>query len=112
MNFKFIRNLIEAGYTDEEIEAVLKLKEEKAPAETKPEPKPDPKPDPKPKPKPEPEPAPEPAPDHSEALIKAISSLEQTIKASNLINSVLDTQNTKSADDILAEMLSPTKKGE
>lgn len=104
MNFKFIRNLIEAGYTDEEIEAVLKLKEEKAPAETKPEPKPDPKP--------EPEPAPEPAPDHSEALIKAISSLEQTIKASNLINSVLDTQNTKSADDILAEMLSPNKKGE
>lgn len=104
MNFKFIRNLIEAGYTDEEIEAVLKLKEEKAPAETKPEPKPEPKPDP--------EPAPEPAPDHSEALIKAISSLEQTIKASNLINSVLDTQNTKSADDILAEMLSPNKKGE
>ena len=104
MNFKYIRNLIEAGYTDEEIEAVLKLKEEKAPAETKPDPKPDPKP--------EPEPAPEPAPDHSEALIKAISSLEQTIKASNLINSVLDTQNTKSADDILAEMLSPNKKGE
>lgn len=104
MNFKFIRNLIEAGYTDEEIEAVLKLKEEKAPAGTKPEPKPDPKP--------EPEQAPEPAPDHSEALIKAISSLEQTIKASNLINSVLDTQNTKSADDILAEMLSPNKKGE
>lgn len=104
MNFKFIRNLIEAGYTDEEIEAVLKLKEEKAPAETKPEPKPEPKP--------ESEPAPEPAPDHSEALIKAISSLEQTIKASNLINSVLDTQNTKSADDILAEMLSPNKKGE
>lgn len=100
MNFKFIRNLIEAGYTDEEIDAVLKLKEEKAPAETKPEPKP------------EPEPAPEPAPDHNEALIKAISSLEQTIKASNLINSVLDTQNTKSADDILAEMLSPKQKGE
>ena len=102
MNFKFIRNLIEAGYTDEEIEAVLKLKE--APAETKPEPKPEPEL--------RPEPAPEPAPDHSEALIKAISSLEQTIKASNLINSVLDTQNTKSADDILAEMLSPNKKGE
>lgn len=104
MNFKFIRNLIEAGYTDEEIEAVLKLKKEKAPAETKPEPKPDPKP--------EPEQVPEPAPDHSEALIKALSSLEQTIKASNLINSVLDTQNTRSADDILAEMLSPKQKGE
>ena len=108
MNYKFIRNLIEAGYTDEEIEAVLKLKEEKAPAETKPEPKPEPKPDPELRP----EPAPEPAPDHSEALIKAISSLEQTIKASNLINSVLDTQNTRSADDILAEMLSPNTKGE
>lgn len=106
MNFKFIRNLIEAGYTDEEIEAVLKLKEEKAPAETKPEP------EPKPDPELRPEPAPEPVPDHSEALIKAISSLEQTIKASNLINSVLDTQNTRSADDILAEMLTPNKKGE
>lgn len=102
INIKFFRNLVEAGYTDEEIEAVLKLKENK-------EPKPEKKTDPEPKPEPEKKTDPEPKPDTgNNDLILAIKSLETTIKASNLINSVLDTQNAeKTADDVLAEMLSP-----
>ena len=99
INIKFFRNLIEAGYTDEEIEAVLKLKDSK----------PEKKTDPEPKPEPEKKTDPEPKPDvGNNDLILAIKSLETTIKASNLLNSVLDTQNTeKTADDVLAEMLSP-----
>lgn len=95
MTTKFIRNLIEMGYSDDDIEAILKMKAGKE-AAAKPVPAPDPKPEAAP------------APETNNDLIAAIRSLEQTIKASNLISSVLDTQNTeKSADDILAEMLSP-----
>lgn len=98
MTTKFIRNLIEMGYSDDDIEAILKMKAGKEAAA-------------KPAPDPEPEAAPAPAqvPEtNNSELITAIRSLEQTIKASNLISSVLDTQNTeKSVDDILAEMLSP-----
>lgn len=100
-NLKFLRNLIEAGYTDAEIEAVLKLKEAK--------PEPEKKTDPEPKPEPGKKTDPEQKPDTgNNDLILAIKSLETTIKASNLINSVLDTQSTeKTADDVLAEMLAP-----
>lgn len=99
MTTKFIRNLIEMGYSDDDIEAILKMKAGKE-AAAKPAPAPDPEP--------EAAPAPAPVPETNSDLIAAIRSLEQTIKASNLISSVLDTQNTeKSADDILAEMLSP-----
>ena len=104
MTTKFIRNLIEMGYSDDDIDTILKMKAGKEAAAAKPaqDPKPAPAPDPKP------EAAPAPAPETNNDLIAAIRSLEQTIKASNLISSVLDTQNTeKSADDILAEMLSP-----
>ena len=100
MTTKFIRNLIEMGYSDDDIEAILKMKAGKEAAA---------KPTPAPDPEPEATPAPAQVPEtNNSELITAIRSLEQTIKASNLISSVLDTQNTeKSADDILAEMLSP-----
>ena len=92
MNTKLIRNLIEAGYSDEEIDAIIKVKSVKAPEA-----------------KPAEEKAPEAKPEaNTDALINAIKSLETTIKASNLITSVMDTQNTeKSVDDVLAEMLAP-----
>lgn len=106
MKFELVRKLINAGFTDDEISKILGSSREPAPA---PEPKPAPKPEPKPAPEPEPKPAPEPEPNNGD-LIKAIQSLETTIRASNLINSVLPTVDTqKTADDVLANMLDPKK---
>ena len=97
MNFELIRKLINAGSTDDEISTIIGATAS-APA---PEPKPEPTPEPKPEPAPEP---------NNGDLIKAIQSLETTIRASNLINSVLPTVDTqKSADDVLANMLNPRK---
>ena len=89
MTVKLIRNLIEAGYTDDEITEVIKAKSGKQP-EAKPAENPEPKPA-----------------DNSD-LINAIKSLEMTIKASNLVSYMIDTQSPeKTADDVLAEMLAP-----
>lgn len=97
MNFELVRKLINAGFTDEEISTIIGATAS-APA-----------PEPKPAPTPEPEPAPTPEPNNGD-LIKAIQSLETTIRASNLVNSVLPTVDTqKSADDVLANMLNPRK---
>lgn len=97
MNFELVRKLINAGFTDDEISAIIGATAS-APA---PEPKPDPTPEPKPEPTPEP---------NNGDLIKAIQSLETTIRASNLVNSVLPTVDTqKTADDVLANMLNPRK---
>lgn len=97
MNFELVRKLINAGFTDEEISTIIGATAS-APA---PEPKPEPTPEPKPEPAPEP---------NNGDLIKAIQSLETTIRASNLVNSVLPTVDTqKSADDVLANMLNPRK---
>ena len=97
MNFELVRKLINAGFTDEEISAIIGATAS-APAQ-----------EPKPAPTQEPEPAPTPEPNNGD-LIKAIQSLETTIRASNLVNSVLPTVDTqKSADDVLANMLNPRK---
>ena len=97
MKFDLVRKLINAGFTDEEISEII------GPSAPTPEPKPAPKPEPTPKPKPAPEP-------NNGDLIKAIQSLETTIRASNLVNTVLPTVDTqKTADDVLANMLSPKK---
>lgn len=105
MNFELVRKLINAGFTDEEISTIIGATAS-APA---PEPKPEPTPKPKPEPTPEPKPEPAPEPNNGD-LIKAIQSLETTIRASNLVNTVLPTVDTqKTADDVLANMLSPKK---
>ena len=105
MTVKLIRNLIEAGYTDDEITEVIKAKSGKQP-EAKPAENPEPKPAENPEPKPAENPEPKPA-DNSD-LINAIKSLEMTIKASNLVSYMIDTQSPeKTADDVLAEMLAP-----
>lgn len=97
MNFELVRKLINAGFTDDEISAIIGATAS-APA-----------PEPTPEPAPEPTPAPAPEPNNSD-LIKAIQSLETTIRASNLVNSVLPTIDTqKTADDVLAKMLDPRK---
>lgn len=97
MNFELIRKLINAGFTDDEISAIIGATAS-APA---------PEPTPEPAPEPKPELAPEP---NNGDLIKAIQSLETTIRASNLVNTVLPTVDTqKTADDVLANMLSPKK---
>lgn len=97
MNFELVRKLINAGFTDEEISTIIGAT---ASAPT---------PEPTPEPAPEPTPAPAPEPNNSD-LIKAIQSLETTIRASNLVNSVLPTIDTqKTADDVLAKMLDPRK---
>ena len=116
MNIELVRKLINAGFTDEEISEILGSSREPEPKPApapKPEPKPAPAPKPEPKPAPAPAPKPEPAPEpepNNGDLIKAIQSLETTIRASNLINSVLPTVDTqKTADDVLAKMLDPKK---
>ena len=97
MNFELVRKLINAGFTDDEISAIIGATAS-APA-----------PEPTPEPAPEPTPAPAPEPNNSD-LIRAIQSLETTIRASNLVNSVLPTVDTqKTADDVLAKMLDPKK---
>ena len=97
MNFELVRKLINAGFTDEEISAIIGATAS-APA-----------PEPKPAPTQEPKPAPTQEPNNGD-LIKAIQSLETTIRASNLVNTVLPTVDTqKTADDVLANMLSPKK---
>lgn len=97
MNFELVRKLINAGFTDEEISAIIGSTVS-APA-----------PEPKPEPTPEPTPSPTQEPNNGD-LIKAIQSLETTIRASNLVNTVLPTVDTqKTADDVLANMLSPKK---
>lgn len=102
MNFELVRKLINAGFTDDEISEILGSSREPAP-------EPKTAPEPEPKPAPEQKPAPEPEPNNGD-LIKAIQSLETTIRASNLINSVLPTVDTqKTADDVLANMLDPKK---
>ncbi len=94
MNFELIRKLINAGFTDDEISTII--------GATASAPAPEPKPEPE-QPKPEPEP-------NNGDLIKAIQSLETTIRASNLVNTVLPTVDSqKTADDVLANMLSPKK---
>ena len=95
MNFELVRKLINAGFTDEEISTIIGATAS-APAQ-------------EPAPAPEPEPAPAPEPNNGD-LIKAIQSLETTIRASNLVNTVLPTVDTqKTADEVLANMLSPKK---
>lgn len=113
MNFELIRKLINAGFTDDEISTIIGATTSAPAPEPKPKPAPEPKPEPTPKPKPEPTPEPKPEPSsepNNGDLIKAIQSLETTIRASNLVNTVLPTVDTqKTADDVLANMLDPKK---
>lgn len=64
MNFSEIKQLLDAGFTRDDI---LTL------AGTTPKPEPKPAPDPAPEPKPEPKPAPDPAPEPPEDAIKALT---------------------------------------
>ena len=109
MKFELIRKLINAGFTDDEISAIIGATASAPTQEPKPAPTQEQKPKPAPTQDQKPTPAPTPEPNNGD-LIKAIQSLETTIRASNLVNTVLPTVDTqKTADDVLANMLSPKK---
>ena len=105
-----ILQLINAGYTKADIEA-MENPETGAPD---PVPAAAPEAEPEPEPMPEPEeqkPAPE-APKtvnpEIEALTKQINSLVSAIQRSNILNSQQPQQPAESAEDILASIISPT----
>lgn len=100
INFALVRKLIEKGFTDTEINDIIGGSQ---PTVASPDPVPEAAPAAA---------APE-APEQvnsngNDDLIHAINSLENTIRASNLIGSVIDVASKpKSVDDVLAEMISP-----
>ena len=105
MTFDQLLQLLDAGFTKEEIMALTG-----APApQTEPAPQPEPAPQTEPAPQPEPAPQTEPAPMNDQAAILAkLEELNQTIIRSNINNS--KQPETESVDDILAAIIRPTFK--
>ncbi len=105
--------LIRAGYTKEEIQALT------APA-ADPEPEPEKKPEPEPAPKPEPETKPAEAGTGFQGMEKelkeirsGIAEMIKTFQAANVQSARMNApDNNNSAEDILANWLNPKSKGE
>ena len=72
MNFSEIRQLLDAGFTRDDILTLAGALSEPAPA-------PEPEPEPAPAPEPEPEPAPAPADDAIKALTASVAALSKTV---------------------------------
>ena len=103
-----ILQLINAGYTKADIEA-MELPETGAPD---PDPSPAPAAEPEPvkeAPKPEPE-KPNPVNPEIQALTKQINDLVSAIQKSNLLNTKMPEAQPETAEDILANIISPTHK--
>lgn len=103
-----ILQLINAGYTKADIEA-MELPETGAPD---PDPSPAPAAEPEPEkeaPKPEPE-KPNPVNPEIQALTKQINDLVSAIQKSNLLNTKMPEAQPETAEDILANIISPTFK--
>ena len=92
MKLEHLITLLQAGYTKDEISALLKAehpepeKEAKEATETKPEPKAEPKQEPKAEPKQEPkeEPKTEPVPEYIKQLTASMDALKKAVEVSNL----------------------------
>ena len=119
LTYDQIITLSDKGFSPDQI---VKLTGEEIP-EPSPEPQPEPFPEPSPEPQPEPfpEPSPEPQPEPSPASLSSIlneaikgftaevAEMKKALQASNIRTvSREDDPPTKSADDILAEMIHPT----
>ncbi len=85
-----IFRLLDAGFTADDIRAMLAQ--------------------PTPAPQPEPTPAPQPQPTPDSAILAAIQSLTETIKANNILHSNQPPQPQQSAADVIAEIIHPTFK--
>lgn len=72
MNFSEIKQLLDAGFTRDDILSLAGAASEPAPA-------PEPDPEPAPAPEPEPEPAPAPADDAIKALTASVAALSKTV---------------------------------
>lgn len=103
MNIDSILKLVEAGFSKEEITAMTQ------PAQAQEEPKQE---EPKPEPAKEEPVKEEPAQDKRyEELLSAMNRLTGAIQAGNILNSNNKEEKEPSAEDILAEVLSPSKGG-
>lgn len=104
-----ILQLIGAGYTKADIEA-MELPETAAVPDPVPEPVPEAEPAPvKEAPLPEPE-KPNPVNPEIQALTKQINDLVSAIQKSNLLNTKMPEAQPETAEDILANIISPTHK--
>lgn len=81
-----IFRLLDAGFTADDIRAMMA------------------------QPQPEPTPAPQPQPNTDSAILAAIQSLTETIKANNILHSNQPPQPQQTASDVIAEIIHPTFK--
>lgn len=115
LTYDQIITLSDKGFSPDQI---VKLTGEELP---EPAPEPAPEPSPEPSPEPQPEPSPEPQPEPSPASLSSVlneaikgftaevAEMKKALQASNIRTvSREDDPTTKSADDILAEMIHPT----
>lgn len=107
MKAEDILKLIDAGFSRDEIIAM------NDPAD--PEPVKEPTVDPEPEQTPEPQQAPAPAEDPNtkryDELLQAVQKLTGAIQAGNILNSNNRAEETKTAEQIMAEVLLPQKRG-
>jgi hypothetical protein len=107
MKAEDILKLVEAGFSKDEIIAL------NGPAE--PEPEKETTVDPEPEQTPEPQQAPAPAEDPNakryDELLQAVQKLTGAIQAGNILNSNNRAEETKTAEQIMAEVLLPQKRG-
>ena len=122
MNYSEVKELLEAGFTADEIRGMMNNPQnsqnnpQPAPQpDLEPQPDPEPQPEPKPAPQPEPKPAPQPKPVQDdpkfEALNNTMERLIKTIQSSNLQNSHMETPSkddiNKQVDSIMSSIIRP-----
>ena len=94
MKYEEIIKLLDAGYSREEI---LAMKE--------PEPAPDPEPTPA---DPEPAPVPDPAADVMKEMKEMFAEMKKELTAMNILNSRQESDEVKTGEDVLANIINPT----
>lgn len=107
MKAEDILKLIDAGFSHDEIIAL------DGPAEAEPvkEPTVDPEPEQTPEPQQAPAPAEDPNTKRYDELLQAVQKLTGAIQAGNILNSNNRAEETKTAEQIMAEVLLPQKRG-
>ena len=110
-----ILELIRAGYTKAEIDAMQNDAEKIEHPEPKPEPKPEPSPEPAPDPEPSPEPTPEPKESETEKLLSALGlkfdNLTAAIQNANVNNIEHGGNQGMTADDVIRSIIDGTNGG-
>ena len=99
MKYEEIIKLLDAGYSRDEI---LAMKEEPAPA-------PDPEPAPAdPEPAPAPDPAADPAADVMKEMKEMFAEMKKELTAMNILNSRQESDEVRTGEDVLANIINPT----